>query len=846
MEQTILKAQAPRTTLMELLDSLSERRVIYIHAPAGFGKTVSSSLWIGHREALTNTKHAWVNLDEYDNKPAEFCGRFTGALASLQPDNAALCEIAANPSFSLAPVEFTLRALGLYNEEKNESILVLDDLHTITNDENLKLLPVLFKRLPKSCKILLLSRAAPPDNFSEMVAKEELAVVDAGYLQFTGNEIKIFFNKNGRYLTTQQADEIARATGGWAIGVRALLLSGEKSYNVDLTDRYLDNFLKTHIWERWDDRLRNFMTLVSVVEELTPEICQWLTAGEKTLKKADNAQEILAELARENAFLRETGKNTYRFHDLFREFLLRILGKHGERLTNRQWNRAGEYFYGKKDYFRAVAYYSKGKNIDGMAKSFYQMYNYDSPYTSIEDMLYCARTTIGDSVVKKHPFLLEARAWAAWVDGCPEELEGILDRYYKMFSEILIQNPRSAVTVMLLRFGVDYRQDLSDVVKTFKKIPFKGLAKAATPSLTQNMPFFHRSCRDFSEFGATGSMTLLEKNIGVIIGAEFAVIKECLYAGFEYEKGNLYEAREHALLACSNIPDGCSAEIMFCAMMILSSVLFTEGQSAQAYKITENIENMILWKNAFYLNANLHAFQYRLRLTNGDRDAANEWLDNNDENLYGNLSFFKLYKHFTTARAYIVMGNYTNAVLLLNKILSLSERYRRTLDVIEARVLLAIVYWRKGRGGQTALEFLEQAVITAYEYGYTQVFANEGAELVNMLHKLQKRTIQKSYTGDIPASFVKTLYIAAVVGAKRFKGLAGGTPPLDLTFTDRQKTVMSLLCDGCSRNEIAEKMNLKPYTVKSHIELIYKKLNVSNNIEAVIKIKEMGIADGSK
>ena len=54
------------------------------------------------------------------------------------------------------------------------------------------------------------------------------------------------------------------------------------------------------------------------------------------------------------------------------------------------------------------------------------------------------------------------------------------------------------------------------------------------------------------------------------------------------------------------------------------------------------------------------------------------------------------------------------------------------------------------------------------------------------------------------------------------------------------------LCDGCSRNEIAENMGLKPYTIKSHIELIYRKLDVSNSVGAILKIMELGILDEKK
>jgi len=210
--------------------------------------------------------------------------------------------------------------------------------------------------------------------------------------------------------------------------------------------------------------------------------------------------------------------------------------------------------------------------------------------------------------------------------------------------------------------------------------------------------------------------------------------------------------------------------------------------------------------------------------------------------LLDNLSFFKIYQYFTTARAYIVIGDHTNAVLFLQRLLGLNERYRRTLDIIEACILLAVVHWKKGRGGQlTALDYLERAVIAAHEYKFIQVFANEGAELINMLHRLQKRSVQEKYAGSLPSDFVKTLYIAAVEGAKRSKGLTGGRTREKLSFTDKQKVIMRFMCEGYSRNKIAEKTGLKPNTVKSHTELIYKKLDVSNSIDAVMKIKKLDV-----
>jgi LuxR family maltose regulon positive regulatory protein len=507
-----------------------------------------------------------------------------------------------------------------------------------------------------------------------------------------------------------------------------------------------------------------------------------------------------------------------------------------------QWIKAGDYFYQKNEYFRSVKYYLKGKNDAGVAKSLYCMYDYNSPYASIEDTLDTIHSSVSDSIVKKFPYLLETQIWAAYVEGNSDSFETLLDKYYKLFPKIVIQNPRSVVNLALLR-SIDYRESFIKTMKTLNKIPFKGKFKAASPSITQNLPHAHRSSRDFSELSLDmdKSIELFKKSIGEIID-EIGIINECFYAGFYYERGELNAAHEHALAALAQISDKCSAEIRFCAMMIFAAVLYASGQNKDADTAVENIKEMIEQNSAYYLSANLKAYIFKLQFADGSKDSANEWLKEQNDGLPLNLSLFKIYQYFTTARAYIVTGDYNKAIPLLQKLLQLSERYRRTLDIIESCILLAIVYWKKGRGGNSvALEYLERAVITAHGYNYTQLFSNDGAELVNMLYKLQKRSVQPKHSGSLSAGFVKTLYVAAVEGSKRSRGLTGGRTPENLTFTDKQKIVMRFMCEGLNRNEIAEKTGLKPNTVKSHTELIYKKLDVSNSVDAILKIKKLDV-----
>lgn len=60
-----------------------------------------------------------------------------------------------------------------------------------------------------------------------------------------------------------------------------------------------------------------------------------------------------------------------------------------------------------------------------------------------------------------------------------------------------------------------------------------------------------------------------------------------------------------------------------------------------------------------------------------------------------------------------------------------------------------------------------------------------------------------------------------------------------LTLTERM--ILQYLSSGYRNQEIGQEMNIKVSTVKSHVYSIYKKLGVSNRIQAVQRGREEGI-----
>jgi two-component system nitrate/nitrite response regulator NarL len=88
------------------------------------------------------------------------------------------------------------------------------------------------------------------------------------------------------------------------------------------------------------------------------------------------------------------------------------------------------------------------------------------------------------------------------------------------------------------------------------------------------------------------------------------------------------------------------------------------------------------------------------------------------------------------------------------------------------------------------------------------------------------------------------LYVPPLVLSKndRPNSQLGDAPKArEKLLTPRQVEVLFLLCEGNSNKAIAAKLNLSEKTVKAHISMIYKALNVANRMQASKAAREAGL-----
>lgn len=100
-------------------------------------------------------------------------------------------------------------------------------------------------------------------------------------------------------------------------------------------------------------------------------------------------------------------------------------------------------------------------------------------------------------------------------------------------------------------------------------------------------------------------------------------------------------------------------------------------------------------------------------------------------------------------------------------------------------------------------------------------------------------------TKDKPLSLVAEAVEAVARGEGRW--FVSVTPPPDdnLPVTDRELEVLRLMSRGMSNQDIADQLDISPYTVRNYVSAVYDKLGVGSWREAVAWAWQRGLVDNS-
>ena len=829
-----------RDEVNRVIDAAMKKSILYIHAPAGFGKTIAMSMWLLRRMLPA----AWIPLTIYDDDSAVFCRYLLSALTELDSGATEAAKAAIkDPGFADAPFEFFFRAVSSISGGLNSGIIILDDFHLIENASILSVLPMMIKKLSQIHKLVILSRLNPPASFSDLTLKNQIGELSENDLRFTKEQIAELYKRYGIALSKSEAARIEEKTGGWALGLGAELLSkkagGTESFLSHASEeRYINDYLKREIWDKWDNDTQVFMLRTSILEDLPPELCDKLCGCD--------SDKVLTRLMNDSGLVVRLPDNSFRYHHILRDFLRQMAKEQGLDLSE-YYIAAAEYIFAKGQFNAALDYFVKSGNHDAILRFLSSIVDYGATAGGVEEYTNSLTNFLIDripvDILENTATMLAPCVWSSLMNGDMERFQYWLAKLQVYFDDDTKSiDPRILAAITLFQFpnpfnslrGVlDYASERLDPT-AFENIP--------SPSVTYNFPFFHRGHRDYSDLVKEWE-ELVPKYVAAfhkVTNNAISYIMNGVLSGLFYEQNKLSQAKEKAIEVINQLNENSHPELWFSILMHLATIAFAEADEESAWRAVHEARSVIE-QRGLYLLKNLNAVVTKFRLNKGETEAAQEWLSRYAVGESSNVKFYQLYQAFTTIRARIALGDFTAALILMANTEKLAVDFKRPLDLMEIHTLRAIVLWKQKQRIE-AVDSMEKAVFLAQPYGFIRVIANEGAVVIPILQKLNNRLSGSPETSDI-AVFVRSILLVASETALIYPGLTSSLEEKPVKLSKQQMRLLQYLAAGKNNRQICEETGLKLNTVKAHLFKLYEKLEVNSATEAVLKSYRIGILE---
>ena len=874
----------PRPRLVDLLNEGLHRKLALISAPAGFGKTMLLSEWT--RQSAFPV--AWVSLDTGDSDPARFWTYFIAALQTIH-EGVGQSALAALQSPRLPWFEGLLT--GLINEiaeVPDPFVLVLDDLHLITDQPVNDGLTFLLNNLPSQMHLILSGRADPPWPLARLRARGEMTELHSSDLRFTSKEATSFLNEVMKLdLSPQDVAALEERTEGWIAGLQmaALSMAGRKDISGFIkvfsgSHRFILDYLVEEVLDRQPRDVQEFLLRTSILERMTAPLCNAVTG-------TDSSQTILAQLEQANLFLSplDDERRWYRYHHLFADLLRNRLEQTQADQVPALHRRAAEWYESKGQIVEAVGHALVAGDVERIERLVAEnalAVIYHGELATVARWL----GALPDEVMRSRPRLCVAHAWALAYAGRLDSVEPLLQDAEKALAgpdaptgaPILgtAQGQQIAGHIAAIRaYVAALKEDTSHAAELARealhRLPeadstVRGWTALVLGCVLRSQGDLAAAAQTFAEALAI-SQAADDSYLGIDVLWEQAVLQswqgqlhkvmstceEALqlanrYAGrsgwqlpvtgYTYtlmsdvlcEWNDLEAALRYAREGLALCKHWGQADALAQGYFYLARALHAVGETGGALDAIQEARQVARALGPWYaVTAGAH--EAAIRLAQGDVAAAACWMQANGPSITDELSIEYCISYLVLARILMAQGWLDETLGLLVQLFKIVEAAGATKSAIAILVLQALVLQAQGERDQ-ALAALERALSLAEPEGYVRVFIGEGAPMDKLLRQAAARGIRPDY--------VRTLLAALENGtANEWRTPQSASLPLVEPLSERELQVLRLLATHLPATVIAQELVVSVSTVRSHVKRIYRKLNVHKRTDAVWQAKKL-------
>lgn len=830
-------------------------------APAGYGKSTLLSALPG---LVPEYPVAWISLDEEENDPFRFLATLITVLKRIDPKIGTsawpLLQDASGETGAILRRVVSALINDVARALHSPVILVLDDLHRVSESSVHLALTYLVENQPPQLRLVIGTRHDPPLPLSHLAVRRQLTEIRRPDLIFTTDEMEGLFSQSfGLRLTPEDLNALRARTEGWAVGLCMLGHSLERHAapaehsellaEVKRTERYLFDFLANEVLRTQSPQLRRFLLQTSILSELTPATCRAVTG-------LADAPALLASLYRENLFLTRVAESTYRYHGLFAEFLRQQLEEELPDELPELHRRAAQ---AQSTPDRAVAHYLAAGLWNEAATAIAEAGEHLLVYGLVETVRGWAKA-LPPEVIAQSPRLSSVLGGAAIKRGELLEARTLLRQaaagYAREGAQVAEAITRSALASCHALLG-----EIGELRSLMASGPLH-LLPDPVRARSLSVYYYVNMCDAQWESAANHlqealrlTLRLNDPSTSLVLayrlGALFVMLPDCLDLAeeFAHRLASVAAPESPLLLAATDLlvfmhlmrgrPDEAIAagETALAVQERLGGYAWL-GQHAALYGATIQIArgNQAEVDMGFIQNRVARTLgQHQLWLYLAGRTAwclgsygiAEQMLSKMRSPAMAELLPVPVLQHRLAGLLALSARRYADAETELEQAVALEEQAPIALAAGSARVLLARVLLERGRPDD-ALAALRPALTMAEALEAPGLILQEG-------HLIQP-VLQVAATGG-PGSFMAAR-VLELIGGSRTAVPAGEEPAL---LTPREVEVLRLMAAGTTNRAIGQALYIGDETVKSHVTRILRKLDATTRTEAVARARELGL-----
>ena len=316
-----------RDRLFDWLDARAGRRLIYVTAEAGFGKTTLVADYL-RRSKL---RAFWYRLDEEDTDGLVFLRYLVAACQAvdtrlLTRSDALLRESLLESVSQSTVLETLLSEIDVLGEIP--TALVLDDFHVVESVPAIgEVVERIVNRAPTGLRFIVASRRTPSLSLAGLRARGELAELGREEIRFDESETaRLFRDSYHHSLEPDVLHDLQLRTEGWAASLQLIktAVDGRSPAQVRVfvdslsgAEGDLYDYLAEEVMGDLEPDLRDFLVRTAILEDMEPD-----TAAVASGVSPARARRLLTDAVRVGLISRGGDqRSTWRAHPLVREFL---------------------------------------------------------------------------------------------------------------------------------------------------------------------------------------------------------------------------------------------------------------------------------------------------------------------------------------------------------------------------------------------------------------------------------------------------------------------------------------------------------------------------------------------